>query len=92
MICGRIRTAYSNTFKFARALGKDEDNKVALAQISCKRGEKTENLRTIEANSMDAKDQGAELVIFPELSLTGYCVQDQIHELAETIHGIPRTF
>lgn len=36
---------------------------------------------------MDAKHQGAELVIFPELSLTGYCVPDQIHELAETIPG-----
>ena len=60
---------------------------VALAQISCMSGEKTENLKKIETNLMNAKRQGAELVVFPELSLTGYCVRDQIHELAETIPG-----
>ena len=61
--------------------------KMALAQISCTRGEKTENLKKIETNLTDAKRQGADLVIFPELALTGYCVQDQIHSLAETIPG-----
>ncbi len=35
----------------------------------------------------EAKSQGAELVIFPELSLTGYTLRDQIYELAETIPG-----
>jgi len=34
-----------------------------------------------------AKSQAAELVIFPELSLTGYVVRDRIYELAETIPG-----
>jgi len=34
-----------------------------------------------------AKKQAANLVIFPELSLTGYVVRDQIYELAETIPG-----
>lgn len=61
--------------------------KVALAQISCTRGEKTENLKKIERNLTNAKCQGADLVVFPELALTGYCVQDQIHSLAETIPG-----
>ena len=36
---------------------------------------------------MKAKEQAADLVIFPELSLTGYVVHDQIYELAETIPG-----
>ena len=61
--------------------------KVALAQISCTRGEKTENLKKIETNLTDAKRQGADLIVFPELALTGYCVQDQIRSLAETIPG-----
>jgi len=64
-----------------------EKIKVALAQISCKRGDKAENIRKIEREVTKAKQQGAELVIFPELSLTGYTMRDQIYELAETIPG-----
>lgn len=64
-----------------------EKFKVALAQISCKRGDKTENIRKIEDNVVRAKKQGVELVIFPELSVTGYVLRDQIYELAETIPG-----
>ncbi|MGB9713455.1 MAG: carbon-nitrogen hydrolase family protein [Candidatus Bathyarchaeales archaeon] len=61
--------------------------KVALAQISCKRGNKKENIRKMEGYVIKAKEQDARLVIFPELSLTGYVVRDQIYELAETIPG-----
>jgi predicted amidohydrolase len=61
--------------------------KVALAQICCKQGDKTENLKKIETTVRQAKKQAADLVIFPELSLTGYVVRDQIYELAETIPG-----
>jgi len=61
--------------------------KVALAQMSCKREDKIENIRKMEANVIKAKKQSADLVIFPELSLTGYVVRDQIYELAETIPG-----
>jgi len=64
-----------------------EKFRVALAQISCKRGDKPENIRKIEDNVTKAKQQDAKLVIFPELSLTGYTVRDQIYELAETIPG-----
>ena len=64
-----------------------EKIKVALAQIRCKRGDKAENIRKIESKVTKAKQQGAELVIFPELSLTGYTMRDQIYELAETIPG-----
>jgi len=64
-----------------------EKIKVALAQISCKRGDKAENIKKVEREVTKAKQQGAELVIFPELSLTGYTMRDQIYELAETIPG-----
>lgn len=61
--------------------------KLALAQLSCRRENKEENLRKIEKLTHKAKEQGADLVIFPELSLTGYVVRDQFYELAETIPG-----
>jgi len=64
-----------------------EKIKVVLAQISCKREDKTENIKQMEKTVKKAKKQGADLVIFPELSLTGYVVRDQIYELAETIPG-----
>jgi predicted amidohydrolase len=61
--------------------------KLALAQISSKRENKLENLNKIEKLTSKAKKQGADLVIFPELALTGYVVRDQIYELAEEIPG-----
>lgn len=60
---------------------------IALAQTSCKRGDKIENLNRIEELAVEAKKQAAELIIFPELSLTGYVIRDQIYELAEPIPG-----
>ncbi|MEM3839987.1 MAG: carbon-nitrogen hydrolase family protein [Candidatus Bathyarchaeia archaeon] len=59
----------------------------ALAQISCQRGDKKANIQKIEEFTAKAKRQGAELVIFPELSLTGYTVRDELYELAERIPG-----
>jgi predicted amidohydrolase len=64
-----------------------EKIKLALAQISCKQGDKSENLKKIEKTINKAKNQAADLVIFPELALTGYVIRDQIYELAETIPG-----
>jgi len=65
----------------------EEKIKITLAQISCKREDKAENLKKIEKTMIKAKKQDTDLVIFPELSLTGYIVRDQIYELAETIPG-----
>jgi len=64
-----------------------EKIKLALAQISSKRENKKENLQKIEEFTIKAKEQGADLVIFPELSLTGYVLHDQVYELAELILG-----
>ena len=61
--------------------------KLALAQISSKRESKNENLLKIEKLTLKAKQQGADLIIFPEMSLTGYVVLDQVYDLAETIPG-----
>jgi predicted amidohydrolase len=61
--------------------------KLALAQISSKRENKKANLQKIEEFTIKAKEQDSDLVIFPELSLTGYVLHDQVYELAEVIPG-----
>ncbi|MGD8544967.1 MAG: carbon-nitrogen hydrolase family protein, partial [Candidatus Bathyarchaeota archaeon] len=65
--------------------------KIALAQIRCKLADKRENIRKIESKVTQAKQQGADLIIFPELTLTGYTLRDQIYDMAETIPGVSTT-
>ncbi len=62
-----------------------EKFKIALAQISSKPGDKNGNLRKIEQAAIEAEKQRAQLLILPEMSLTGYVIKDQIYELAEEI-------
>jgi predicted amidohydrolase len=62
-----------------------KDVRVSLAQISPKLGDLDANvglhLDAIEAAAADSAD----LVVFPELSLTGYHLADQVPELAVTL-------
>lgn len=55
---------------------------VALAQMYPKIGDVQANLRVHLDHLHAAKQHGAELVIFPELSLTGYNLQDLVYEVA----------
>jgi len=64
-----------------------EKFRIALSQIKCKRGEKEFNIKKMEEKVKEAKKQNAELIIFPELSLTGYVLRDYIYELAEPVPG-----
>lgn len=59
--------------------------KLALAQINTKLGDVRANLDKHLSIVMDANRQGADLVVFPELSLTGYALQD----LAPTVSHKP---
>lgn len=61
--------------------------KVALAQISCRRGDKKANIQKMGEYTARARQQSARLVIFPELSLTGYVIRDELYELAEEVPG-----
>jgi len=61
--------------------------KLALCQISSKRENKDANLQKIETLTKRAKQEGVDLVVFPEMSLTGYVLHDQVYGLAETIPG-----
>jgi predicted amidohydrolase len=65
-----------------------EKFRVSLAQISTKQCDKTENLKKMEKVVTQAKKQASDLVIFPELSLTGYTIRDLVYELAEPIPGL----
>ena len=64
-----------------------EKFKICLAQINAKVADKTHNLKRIEKAVIEAKKQSADMIILPELSLTGYVVKDQIYELAEKVPG-----
>jgi predicted amidohydrolase len=58
---------------------------VAVAQIASKVGDKEHNIKLMEKKVKEAKKQGANLVVFPELALTGYVCRDLVYELAEPI-------
>lgn len=64
-----------------------EKIRIALAQIESSRSHKEENLSKFARFIAKAKRMRGELVIFPELSLTGYVLRDQIYEMAEPIPG-----
>src|SRR5437773_2629912 len=46
--------------------------KIAVAQISCSLGDSEANLAKVHDLSRTAKDVGAELIVFPEMTDTGY--------------------
>jgi len=64
-----------------------EKIRLALAQTTSRRENKEENIKKIKEMAVKAQMKKADLVIFPELFLTGYAVRDQIYELAENIPG-----
>ena len=61
--------------------------KIALAQIDTHLGEVEANLHKHLAMASQAADQGADLLVFPELSLTGYSLMDLVPKVARK----PRT-
>jgi predicted amidohydrolase len=50
--------------------------KIALAQFNTKLGDVQANLEKHLALIAEAREQGADVLLFPELSLTGYALQD----------------
>ncbi len=55
---------------------------IALAQINTYLGDVPANLEKHLEQIRQAKAAGADLLIFPELSLTGYCLQDLVPSVA----------
>jgi NAD+ synthase (glutamine-hydrolysing) len=58
------------------------DLRVALAQIAPTLGDRQRNLAQHLEQIEAATRQQADLIIFPELSLTGYCLRDMVPEVA----------
>ena len=65
--------------------------KIAAAQIACALGDLEANLRTIHDFASRAKDDGAELVVFPEMVDTGYSMPViQKHATSWNEGAVPR--
>ncbi len=56
--------------------------RVALAQVAPSLGQLEANLERHHALMRDAREGGANLVVFPELGLTGYQLQDLASEVS----------
>ncbi len=59
--------------------------KVGLAQIDCRLADVNFNLQKYLQYLELAKAQKIDLLIFPELSLTGYCLQDAVQDVAMSL-------
>ncbi|MFT9847038.1 carbon-nitrogen hydrolase family protein [Aneurinibacillus sp. REN35] len=60
---------------------------IALAQIPCVEGEKETNLQEIEQAIEEAYAQGADILVLPEIILTGFVRKDELRTLAEPRNG-----
>jgi len=60
---------------------------VALAQIAPALGDLTRNVDLYKKAVEEARKQGANLVVFPELSLTGYFLKDMVPDVAQRLDG-----
>ena len=56
--------------------------RVGMAQINPKLGDVAANMALYEAGVRQAADQDVDLVVFPELSLTGYFLRDMVPDVA----------
>jgi len=61
--------------------------RIALAQLDAALGDKAANVSSAARAMRAAADQQAELVMFPELFLTGYFTRDRTAGLAESLDG-----
>jgi predicted amidohydrolase len=56
--------------------------RIGLAQIAPRLGDIEANLELVAERTREAVREGAQLVVFPELALTGYLLQDLVPEVA----------
>jgi predicted amidohydrolase len=63
--------------------------RVALAQIDCVLGDTEENLRRAMEVVAEARNRGADLIVFPELSLSGYALGELGDDVPIEAHSKP---
>lgn len=61
--------------------------RVAIAQINPKLGDLQANMALYEAKIHQGGEAGADLLLFPELSLTGYFLRDMVPDVALTMRS-----
>ncbi|MEQ8354363.1 MAG: carbon-nitrogen hydrolase family protein [Kiloniellaceae bacterium] len=61
--------------------------KIALVQMQAVAGDVAANLKTIETAAAEAAAGGADLLVAPELAITGYGAGEAIRDLAESVDG-----
>ncbi len=59
-------------------------SRIALVQMQPKLGDKAHNLEIVERA---IKSTDAEVIVFPEMFLTGYTLRDRLNEMAEDLDG-----
>ena len=59
--------------------------RAALAQIAPILGDRQRNQQLHLERIVEARQQGADLIVFPELSLTGYFLRDMVPDIALTV-------
>jgi len=62
---------------------------VALGQLATELGDVEVNMAKVESRCEEAIRQGADLILFPELALSGYSVGERFHEVATTLDSPP---
>jgi len=60
---------------------------VALAQVHCPWADREGNLERMAGWAARAKDEGAQLVAFPELSVPGICKDERLASVTEALDG-----
>jgi len=73
-----------------------ENLKIAVAQFEPKDGDKSYNLKVIEKLTAEAKNAGAEVISFHEMSITAYtflknCTKEEAFAVAEEVPAGPST-
>ena len=68
-----------------------ESIRVAAVQMNGLLGQTERNLREIESWSIQAAEQGAELVLFPELAIHGHWMAPECWSVSEAVPGGPST-
>src|SRR5712691_11478825 len=68
-------------------MSRDSRLTVGLAQIDTALGDRARNLERHREWVRQASDAGADLLVFPELSLTGYFLKDLVPESAIPLEG-----
>ena len=66
--------------------------KVSLAQINPKTGDIRGNSRKIVGAIRTARERGADLVVLPEMCLTGYCLDEKTSDQFGVPAGQPTMF